>query len=41
MEKALLHQQVFVENLQKVLEGNVVKMDTNNLKLPKLENITE
>jgi hypothetical protein len=41
MEKALLHQQVFVENLQKVLQGNVVKMDTNNLKLPKLENITE
>ncbi|MEO7523801.1 MAG: hypothetical protein ABIT58_06885 [Ferruginibacter sp.] len=38
MEQALQHQHKYYEDLQKVLQGNIVKLDTNNLKLPKLEN---
>ncbi len=38
MEQALQHQHKYFDDLQKVLKGNVVKLDTNNLKLPKVEN---
>ena len=38
MEQALQHQHKYYEDLQKVLQGNIVKLDTNNLKLPKVEN---
>lgn len=37
MEKALLHQQQFLDDIQKVLKGNVKPLDTNMLKLPKAE----
>lgn len=35
MEVALGQQQKYFEDLQKLLRGNIVKLDTNNLKLPK------
>lgn len=38
MEQALLHQHKYYEDLKKVLAGTVIKLDTNNLKLPKVEN---
>ena len=38
MEQALQQQHRYFEDLQKVLQGNIVKMDTNKLKLPKIEN---
>ena len=38
MEQALQHEHRYFEDLQKVLQGNIVKMDTNKLKLPKIEN---
>jgi len=38
MEQALQHQHKYNEDLRKVLQGNIVKLDTNNLKLPKVEN---
>lgn len=38
MEQALVQQHKYFEDLQKVLEGNIVKMDTTTLKMPKLEN---
>jgi hypothetical protein len=38
MEQALEHQHKFYEDIQKVLQGNVVKLDTNKLSLPKIEN---
>lgn len=41
MEQALQHQQRYFEDLQKVLKGNVIKRDTNSLKMPKLENIDD
>ncbi|MEI2749604.1 MAG: hypothetical protein V9E88_12680 [Ferruginibacter sp.] len=41
MEQALQHQQRYFEDLQKVLKGNVIKRDTNNLAMPKLENIDD
>jgi hypothetical protein len=37
IEKALQYKQRYVEDLQKVLQGNVVKMDTTKLVLPKVE----
>lgn len=37
MEKALLHQQQFLDDIQKVLKGTVKPLDTNMLKLPKAE----
>ena len=37
MEQALIHQHRYFEDLQKVLQGKVVKIDTNRLALPKLE----
>ena len=41
MEKALTQQQTYYENIEKVLNGKIVKIDTNNLKMPKLENIDD
>ena len=38
MEQALLHEHKYFEDLQKLLQGNIVKMDTNKLSLPKIEN---
>ena len=38
MEQALNLQHKYFEDLQKVLQGNIVKMDTSKLNLPKLEN---
>jgi len=41
IENALKLQVKFNEDIQKVLKGNIIKRDTNSLKLPKLENIDE
>ena len=41
IEQALLHKQQYFNDLQKVLQGNVPKLDTNKLNLPKLENSDE
>jgi hypothetical protein len=41
MEIALNQQHKYFEDLQKVLKGNIVKMDTTKLNLPKLENTDE
>lgn len=41
METALKYKQQYFNDLQKVLQGNVPKLDTNQLKLPKAENIEE
>lgn len=38
MEQALNQQNKYFKDLQRVLEGNIVKMDTTKLDLPKLEN---
>lgn len=38
MEQALVQQHKYFEDLHKVLEGNIAKMDTTMLKMPKLEN---
>ena len=38
MEQALNQQHKYFEDLQKVLAGNIVKMDTTKLDLPKVEN---
>ncbi|MDB5203754.1 MAG: hypothetical protein JWQ27_3163 [Ferruginibacter sp.] len=41
MEQALSNQGHYFENIQKVLEGNISKLDTNKLPMPKLENSTD
>lgn len=41
IENALKLQIKLNEDIQKVLKGNIVKKDTNSLKLPRLENIDE
>ena len=41
MEQALQQQKRYYEDLGKVLQGKVVKLDTVNLALPKLENIDD
>ncbi len=41
IEDALQKKQKYFNDLQKVLQGNVPKLDTNALDLPKVENITE
>ncbi|NOT90634.1 hypothetical protein [Ferruginibacter sp.] len=41
IEKALQNKQQYFNDLQKVLQGNVPKLDTNKLNLPKLENSEE
>lgn len=38
MEQALNQQHKYFEDLQKVLQGNIVKRDTAKLNMPKLEN---
>jgi hypothetical protein len=41
IEQALEYKQQYFNDLQKVLEGNVPKRDTNKLNLPKVENSDE
>lgn len=41
IEQALQYKQQYFNDLQKVLEGNVPKMDTTRLNLPKVENSDE
>lgn len=41
IELALKNNQQFIESLKKVLQGNVVKIDTNKLNLPKVEDEQE
>ena len=41
MEQALQQQHRYFNDLEKVLNGNVVKLDTNKLKMPKVENIDD
>jgi hypothetical protein len=41
METALKYKQQYVDNLKKVLAGEVVKLDTNKLELPKVEKSEE
>lgn len=41
IENALIYKQRYVDDLKKVLEGNIVKKDTNKLEMPKLENTDE
>jgi hypothetical protein len=38
IETALIQQQRYYEDLEKTLKGNVVKLDTTSLKLPKQDN---
>ena len=38
MEQTLNQQHKYFEDLQKVLQGNIVKTDTSKLNLPKVEN---
>ncbi len=37
IEQSLLFKQKYIDDLQKVLKGTVVKIDTNKLELPKVE----
>jgi hypothetical protein len=37
IEKSLLYKQKYIDDLQKILKGTVVKIDTNKLELPKVE----
>ncbi|MBK7433986.1 MAG: hypothetical protein IPI66_08855 [Chitinophagaceae bacterium] len=41
MEKAMLYKERYYEDLKKVLQGNLPKLDTNKLDLPKLENTAD
>ncbi len=41
IENALIYKQRYLNDLKKVLEGSVVKKDTNKLEIPKLENSDE
>ncbi|MEI8052670.1 MAG: hypothetical protein WCH52_02895 [Bacteroidota bacterium] len=41
MEQALQQQDRYYQDLEKVLKGNIVKLDTNKLNLPKLDNIDD
>ncbi len=41
IENALMYKQRYLDDLKKVLEGNVVKKDTNKLEMPKLESSDE
>ncbi|MFT3680357.1 MAG: hypothetical protein QM791_08775 [Ferruginibacter sp.] len=41
METALKYRQQYLDDLKKVLQGNVPKLDTNKLNLPKPENYDE
>jgi hypothetical protein len=37
IEKSLQYKQKYIDDLQKVLKGNIVKVDTTKLELPKVE----
>ena len=41
IEDAIKYKQQYLNDIQKVLQGNIPKLDTNTLNLPKLENIDE
>jgi hypothetical protein len=41
IEKALQHKEQYYNDLKKVLQGTVTKLDTNKLALPKTENSLE
>ena len=41
MENALIYKQQYFNDLKKVLQGNMVKLDTNKLDMPKVENVEE
>lgn len=41
MENALIFKQQYLNDLKKVLQGNMVKLDTNKLDMPKVENVEE
>ena len=41
IEQALQYKQKYINDLQKVLQGSVPKLDTNKLDMPKLENSDE
>ena len=41
MEQALQYQHKYFNDLQKVLQGNISKLDTNKLAIPKVENTDE
>lgn len=41
MEQALQQQEQYYRDIEKVLKGNIVKLDTNRLNQPKLENIDD
>jgi Sec-independent protein translocase protein TatA len=41
IENALIYKQRYLDDLKKVLEGNVVKKDTNKLEMPKFESSDE
>ena len=41
MENALKYKQQYYDDLQKVLQGTVTRLDTNKLLLPKVENTAE
>ena len=41
IEDAIKYKQQYLNDIQKVLQGNIPKLDTNKLNLPKLENIDE
>ena len=41
MQLALDQQAVYNDNLKKILSGKPIKLDTNKIKMPKLENIDE
>ena len=41
MEQALQYKQKYYDDLHKILDGKLPVLDTNQLKLPKVENIVE
>lgn len=41
IEQALQYKQKYINDLQKVLQGNVTRLDTNKLDIPKAENSDE
>jgi hypothetical protein len=41
MQLALDQQAVFNDNLKKILSGKPIKLDTNKIKMPKLDNIDD
>lgn len=41
IENALTYKQKYLDDLKKVLQGNVVKLDTSKLELPKVDNVED